>query len=883
MSQSPVRYRSLRLSREVRASEPDDEFSPELVLSGVEKECRQSSPGPSRGVAHGSVSKARKRRDSSKAKRSGGSREGQLKARICPTYDEDDSDSSATVGASVGSPRTRKLGKRRVVVSSEDECDEHNNLDTYGEEMILCSDSGGRGTPVGARIADSESDADVNALASSTFTRKHSCLYEEDEEMEDPHESDMEFLVPDDVVEFESSNPESLPDPDTLDTIQAPSITNVASFGNGNHEEPPSGEPNDENNEQDRDVGDKELSGACSPGGEHALSDANDPSDDEQPFADLIGSVSTRGHKNASSCAFDEDEEERSPSPPSDSPLSQPTPGEECTSTLPASPGSGIDSGGSGNAANSRSAECLSQQGPSTHEDAMSPLAELMAAQVSAEGEILEQYGDGDEDMLRKALEPEVNHSQASSLSKESHTSRFGRRRAKSVFRIAQKRTVMVSQDQCNKEWRARCNNLSSEFCFGREARLLEAQLPLGSRGRGQHIYKALPIETFCCADLAYVFSLDFKAKTRANPSSSSSYYQFRSSFGQLARSAVALRVIELKDVSKPGGVFKALLNVDFVQAFLRYFEEHGASTTVYLKSCHVSKAAKRASIYFGTIGNSCAAAGAKATAVAVTSTGLVSKRRARRLRAQRSYESIIGDQILSWDDLVSLAESALEQCTKCMKSVTDVVKMKGEEAAVTFLQGREKLLARISINLTVFIILSGCGQRPQVYAGLLTPSESDIAYWKTGRGLRLKTGSEKVHRAKTYIHFNESASRVFLTWVSVCRPAILAGHADPGTFLLHTRSLRVLRTINLRSTIKAFMSLQDPELHRITPMCVRASFATGMLQRYRDGLIYKKKTVGQFLDALGGVMNTSAEMLRQHYIALREDEYDSVCRELAI
>ena len=54
------------------------------------------------------------------------------------------------------------------------------------------------------------------------------------------------------------------------------------------------------------------------------------------------------------------------------------------------------------------------------------------------------------------------------------------------------------------------------------------------------------------------------------------------------------------------------------------------------------------------------------------------------------------------------------------------------------------------------------------------------------------------------------------------------------------------------------------------------------MLQRYRDGEIYKDKTVGQFLDALSNVMNTSAEMLRQHYIALREDEYDTVGRELA-
>ncbi len=155
----------------------------------------------------------------------------------------------------------------------------------------------------------------------------------------------------------------------------------------------------------------------------------------------------------------------------------------------------------------------------------------------------------------------------------------------------------------------------------------------------------ASPSSEHSCRDVmlclsCFLCDLDFHAKTRDNPSCSCSYFQFRRTLGQFARGAVALGAIRLENVSKPDGVFRAFLKVDLCQAFLRFFEKHGASTRTYLKSCHLSKAAKRASKNLGTLGNTAYDSQAIASSLAITATGLVSKKRTWRVRSKRSYES---------------------------------------------------------------------------------------------------------------------------------------------------------------------------------------------------------------------------------------------------
>lgn len=57
-------------------------------------------------------------------------------------------------------------------------------------------------------------------------------------------------------------------------------------------------------------------------------------------------------------------------------------------------------------------------------------------------------------------------------------------------------------------------------------------------------------------------------------------------------------------------------------------------------------------------------------------------------------------------------------------------------------------------------------------------------------------------------------------------------------------------------------MERYDPELSGITPMAIRGSFASIMIQRHLRGELFVDKSEGSFLDFLAKSMNTSREQL---------------------
>ena len=388
-----------------------------------------------------------------------------------------------------------------------------------------------------------------------------------DDELE-PRDSDNEFVVGDDFIEYESEDTGRLPP-----TPRPMEITEEVL------ETPPQPDgPPGQIAVRAKSLAPREsCRGVDLPPG-----DNSEESDEDQPFADLIGKSSSlevqRGLEGVSD-GYRDGERQTAQPPESPRPGDQFDRQTDCLSygSQPQSCSGGADSACQDlSAADMPDLSPLGTQpdtGSQDTETAQSPLTQLILSQKRRETDLLEFLGDADEEMFRSALEFGCRAGGGRTSMRAGAAGGGGARR-RNVATVSRSRTACLPQEQCDREWRRVMRSLTAEFCTGREARMLLVSEPRDTRSRGKPIYKGLPIETWCCADLAFVFSLVFEAITRDKPSTSNTYYQFRGTFGQLARGAVALEVINIEDMSKPGGVFKSFLGVDFIQALMRYFEE---------------------------------------------------------------------------------------------------------------------------------------------------------------------------------------------------------------------------------------------------------------------------------------------------------------------
>jgi hypothetical protein len=199
---------------------------------------------------------------------------------------------------------------------------------------------------------------------------------------------------------------------------------------------------------------------------------------------------------------------------------------------------------------------------------------------------------------------------------------------------------------------------------------------------------------------------------------------------------------------------------------------------------------------------------------------------------------------------------------------------------------------------------MNGPGQRPQAYCSLEHPSERELKKWEVEHNverrndnrdpevLKLYPGKEKTPRGTFHpgIVFPDEARGYFLQYARLVRPAIMrnseAGKDDVGEphrpWLVHTKNGAGLRVLNLRGTLRTYVSgvggLQR-DLSFVTPMSLRASYASLLFQAYRDGQVAEDMTTERFLSELAEVMNTSPDMLRTTYIATNGKAFDAAAR----
>ena len=199
-----------------------------------------------------------------------------------------------------------------------------------------------------------------------------------------------------------------------------------------------------------------------------------------------------------------------------------------------------------------------------------------------------------------------------------------------------------------------------------------------------------------------------------------------------------------------------------------------------------------------------------------------------------------------------------------------------------------EAIVRKWCLNLLVFLVLKGGGQRPQVYGVIQSPGTNELAQMeesaeRTGY-FTMITGLEKRPRPSYAPRFTLPA--VCLKYIKYhcehVRPFIVntsnvTSSGEQDCLLLDTRTGKNLESKYVTPSLQAFVKRIDPDMgEKITTMDVRSSYATIRLMEFRQAATERKtnQSLESFMSDLAAVMNTSTTMLKDVYLAIDDDEF---------
>ena len=237
--------------------------------------------------------------------------------------------------------------------------------------------------------------------------------------------------------------------------------------------------------------------------------------------------------------------------------------------------------------------------------------------------------------------------------------------------------------------------------------------------------------------------------------------------------------------------------------------------------------------------------------------------------------------------------ETARSQLNGVISTFRRLRHERGLKIALSLLGENKKVLQKWSINFIGHLILSGGGQRPQVFCQLQLPRKTEIAEMRRraeeGTFIELRTVIEKTTRAfdMPNVVFPSNVLQFIEFHTEIIRPVLLKNigirerELEEKTLLIDTRSGDPLSSQQVANTFKRFLYRIDPELTKVTPMALRGSYATMMLQAYRAGQVFKELSENAFLEFLAKGMNTSVEQLAGTYAGNNMSDFEYCAREL--
>lgn len=473
------------------------------------------------------------------------------------------------------------------------------------------------------------------------------------------------------------------------------------------------------------------------------------------------------------------------------------------------------------------------------------------------------------------------------------------------------------SSSSCSKEkeksiherWTEYLSTLPAEFLTSKEA------LANCSDGavRGKPLFSGLRLDEQNSSDMQRVFRLCFESKIRLGQPRGT-YDQFRSAVGQYLRTYLSYFNNRVHSVCEPGQLFEAATNFQLVRVFLGHYQVRASATTVMGKAIHLRRLADEAVSYFTEINEQEQKGKSMSVASYLRSVASSYKTEARKIYRSRNTvdERIERGALLAPADFSRCLDKATSALDGLMRYVDRLRIEHGgnPQSFSSALTVRKGLTEKWCINFTAALVLSGGGQRPQVYAQLQLPQASELEHFadecrRNKLYFSLRAGHEKTTRSLDlptvlfprvildYLSFHVLTMRPVILQQVLKKAARSSGSrqrhdnfedhrpSSQPTLLLHTRHGRSLQSSDVKRTVSRFLELVDPELAGITPMAIRGSYASMMLQAHRRKQILTEMRESEFLDFLAKQMNTSVEQLATTYASCDMDGFEDVANEV--
>ena len=373
-----------------------------------------------------------------------------------------------------------------------------------------------------------------------------------------------------------------------------------------------------------------------------------------------------------------------------------------------------------------------------------------------------------------------------------------------------------------------------------------------------------------------------------------------------------------VRDVCKPGNLYNSVAEFRIVRAFIGQYQVRASATTVMGKAMHLRRLADEAVSYFTEVNEQEKKGRCMSVASYLRSVAASYKTESRRVYRSRNT---VDDKAERGALLVPADfDRCLGRATSALEGVMRHAEQIHRNTTGDFLTVQQELFShrgiieKWSINLLASLVLSGGGQRPQVYAQLEVPQASELQHFEEECAgnifyFTLRAGREKTTRSIDLptVMFPRMMLKYIRFHVLTMRPIMLqqvqsflsrgSEYNDLGgrqrvqlsrlpethanTLLLHTKTGISLTSSNIKRSMSRFLSCVDPELAEITPMSIRGSYASMMLQSYRRKQIFKEMDEQEFLVFLSKQMNTSAEQLAATYASCDVNRFEETANEM--
>jgi hypothetical protein len=277
--------------------------------------------------------------------------------------------------------------------------------------------------------------------------------------------------------------------------------------------------------------------------------------------------------------------------------------------------------------------------------------------------------------------------------------------------------------------WMAYLRTLPGNVFDSREALQNRAETAV----RGRPLFSGLRIDEENSADMQRVYRLSFESKIRLGQPRGT-YDQFRSAAGQYLRTYLSFHTDRALEMCKFGRLFEAVADLRLVRAFIGQYQVRASATTVMGKAMHLRRLADEAVSYFTEKNLQELKGRCMSVASYLRSVSASYKTEARRFYRTRNN----ADDRMERGALLIPADfdRCLSRSIQTLSGIMDFVEQLREDYGGNVSEIRSALCSRKgvvekwNINLLAALVLSGGGQRPQVYAQLEVPEPSELEYF---------------------------------------------------------------------------------------------------------------------------------------------------------